>query len=433
MDMEALRSAFRGDRSPLQLKGFAHSYQAMRIAVSVLIPPTALLLGGHLGSPRNVPVGAISAMAALVLAHAILFRRSTLATKVTFDTLTYIAMAVVLDLPEVALLVSFTQSFLIFLHVRPKTAVRLLTLYASAGVLSSFTGIFWHVEPRPRETAVAVLAIVAVFTLLPAAWMLSQSAAEILRERQRKESLSREKDALLTEKDKFVASVSHELRTPLTAVVGMAHTLAEAPDLTEEERNEFVATIVEQSEEVAAIVDDLLVAARANTGHLALVVGDVMLRRELDAVIPDGFPVEEEATELVTIGDPIRVRQILRNLISNADRYGGPVKRVRLFREGLIAVVEILDNGDPIPPDQADAIFTPYGRAHERPGRTDSVGLGLTVSRQLAKMMGGDVTYSHDGTWARFRLSLPGSATATAHAISRSPQLAVNAHRLGDR
>jgi signal transduction histidine kinase len=431
MDLNDFRLAFQSDRPPLQLKGFTRNYQTMRVAVNIMIPPTAFLIGDRLGGPRDVLVGAISVLSLLVLIHEVLFPKSSLPVKVSFDTITYIAIGVLLDLPEVGLMVAVTQSFLLFLHVKPKTAIRLVAVYASVGVLAAFIGTFVDIQQRTHEAVAAILAIIAVFTLLPAVWMLSQAAADILRERYHREALSREKDELLADKDKFVASVSHELRTPLTAVVGMAHTLAETPDLTDQERSEFIATIVAQSEEVAAIVDDLLVTARANSGHLALVVGDVMLRRELDAVIPDGFPIEDGAAELMTVGDPIRVRQILRNLISNADRYGGATKRVRLLREGLTAVVEVIDDGEPIPPDQIEGIFTPYGRAHDRPGRTDSVGLGLTVSRQLARMMRGDVTYSHDGTWARFRLTLPISVAETAQAMAGSPNLAMAAHRIG--
>ncbi len=430
MEFHLMRSALRSDRSPIELPGFARTYQRMRILVNLLIPPAGVVMAGHLGGRREVVIPTLMIVSLLVLSHAALFPRTSLATKVTVDTFSYIAMATVLGLPEVILLVSITQSFLIFLHVPPRTATRLLSLYLSTGVICAASTAFLRTPARTSEGTAFVLIVIAVFTAVPAAWMLSQVAAEMLKERARREALSLEKDRLLTDKDRFVASVSHELRTPLTAVVGLAHTLAESPDLTTEERNEFVTTIVEQSEEVAAIVDDLLVAARAGSGHLSLVVGEVILRDELAMVAPPGIPIEENVERLATIGDPIRVRQVLRNLLSNAQRYGGPDKRILIRPDGAMAVVEIQDNGQAIPDKQIDEIFSAYGRVHDRPGRTDSVGLGLTVSRQLARLMGGDVTYSHDGTWASFRLTLPRSVADTARAISGSPKQASAAHRI---
>jgi signal transduction histidine kinase len=433
MEFDLMRSALRSDRSPIELPGFARTYQRMRILVNLLIPPAGIVMAGRLGGRREVVIPTLIVVSVWVLSHAALFPRTSLATKVTVDTISYIAMATVLGLPEVILLVSITQSFLIFLHVPPRTAARLLSLYLSTGVICAASTALTRVPVRTGNGAAFVLIVIAVFTAVPAAWMLSQSAAEILRQRTQREALSLEKDRLLTDKDRFVASVSHELRTPLTAVVGLAHTLAESPDLTTEERNEFVTTIVEQSEEVAAIVDDLLVAARASSGHLSLLVSEVTLRDELAMVAPPGIPVEESVERLTTIGDPIRVRQILRNLLSNAQRYGGPDKRVFIRTDGAMAAVEIQDNGRAIPDEQIEEIFSAYGRVHDRPGRTDSVGLGLTISRQLARLMGGDVTYSHDGTWASFRLTLPRSVADTARAISGSPKQASAAHRIETR
>ena len=70
------------------------------------------------------------------------------------------------------------------------------------------------------------------------------------------------------------------------------------------------------------------------------------------------------------------------------------------------SVCEVRDHGDPIPPDEAEKIFGRYYRARQTPGVTASVGLGLTVSRELARLMGGDLTYHHDGE-SVFTLALP--------------------------
>lgn len=104
--------------------------------------------------------------------------------------------------------------------------------------------------------------------------------------------------------------------------------------------------------------------------------------------------------------DPQRIRQIARNLITNAQRYGGPAIRVVVGNEGRRGVLEVRDNGEPISLASRSEIFEPYTRANQRSGVTASVGLGLTVSRRLARHMGGDLVYSHDGNEAVFSLTL---------------------------
>lgn len=427
MDIKRMRAALQGDRPPLELPGFGHSYRRMRIAVNLLIPPSALVLGGQLGGSRAVGP-AISLLSLLVLLHSAFFKRASLAANVTFDTMIYVTMGFILDMPEVSLLVAVTQALTVFLHVQPKRAVQLLGLYTTGGVVAALLTLLTESTRRSQGASAFVFIVIAVSTAFPAAWMLSKAAADMLRQREWEETLAAEKDQLLEEKDRFVASVSHELRTPLTAVVGLAHTLVDQVELSDEERRESLGTIVQQSEEVAAIVDDLLVAARAGTGHLRLVVGVVDLRYELITVLPPDFEMDDGDRDAMAIGDPIRVRQILRNLVTNAVRYGGQKRRVSVSRRGALAIVEIRDNGKAIPQQLVDEIFTAYGRAHDRPGRTDSVGLGLTVSRQLARMMGGDVTYSHDGQWACFELALPLSVAELARTICDSPASALAAH-----
>ena len=434
MDLAQLRSNLRTDRAPVELAEFLRTYQRTRLGVNIATATGIAVAAGRFET-RPAVVPALVSMALVILLHERMQKDAPLAVKVTFDTLVYVAMAIIIDLPEVCLLVAIAQSFLVFLHVRPKLALRLMALYMSLGLAAAIATTIMETESRTHGETVLIISAVTVMVTLPAAWVLSQVAVQLIRQRDHEEMLFKETKQLLKDKDRFVASVSHELRTPLTAVVGMAHTLAETNGtVSAAERDEFTSVIVEQSEEVAAIVDDLLVAARADSGHLALVVGEVDLVEEVAGVVRDDIPIESgDQTDLVAVADPIRVRQILRNLVSNAARYGGETKRIRISRRGVMGVVVVQDDGDAIPAAQADTIFSAYGRAHDRPGRTDSVGLGLTVSRQLARMMGGDVKYSHDGKWAAFELSLPLAVTDTAQAICAAPQAALAAHGVSTR
>jgi signal transduction histidine kinase len=223
---------------------------------------------------------------------------------------------------------------------------------------------------------------------------------------------SRRLQELMKSKDEFVASISHELRTPLTAIVGLAQSLADPNNsLVSTDSTEFIQIIAEQSAEMSAIVQDLLVVARSDIGQVTIRPIDVDLRVEVEASIR-GLRSDRRSDLQVTgaaaaTADPVRVRQVIRNLLANASRYGGQQIRVLIEEGHDRSVVIISDDGPGVPVEDQERIFQPYERAHERHGQTASVGLGLTVSRQLARLMGGDLSYAHRDGWSAFTLELP--------------------------
>ncbi len=221
-------------------------------------------------------------------------------------------------------------------------------------------------------------------------------------------------EALVKSKDAFVASVSHELRTPLTVVSGLAHELRQRwMSLSDEEMDEFTSMLVGQSQDMADLIEDLLVAARANIGNVSVQIIPVDVAAEVSGVLA-GFEshtsrvIEADVPRATIDADPIRLRQILRNLVSNAIRYGG--SEIEVVGEVIagVCVIEVRDNGAPIAEEDRERIFEPYERAHETAGRPGSVGLGLAVSRTLAELMRGSLTYHYDGA-SVFRLELPSS------------------------
>jgi PAS domain S-box-containing protein len=219
-------------------------------------------------------------------------------------------------------------------------------------------------------------------------------------------------EELLRSKDAFVASVSHELRTPLTVVSGMALELNERwRHLEEDELGEFTTMLVEQSQDMADLIEDLLVAARANIGNVSVVKEPIELDRQVRSVLastsaPEGRTLTADLRAGIVDADPIRVRQIVRNLLTNAIRYGGPNIRVEMSSTAGAHVVEVIDDGRGIPSEDRDRVFVAYERAHHTRGQPESVGLGLTVSRTLAEAMGGSLTYRFDDG-SIFRLELP--------------------------
>ena len=103
--------------------------------------------------------------------------------------------------------------------------------------------------------------------------------------------------------------------------------------------------------------------------------------------------INNDLHPVTAVADPTRVRQIVRNLVTNALRYGGPVIWVSAGCEDDRAFIRVHDNGPGIPPDRHDQIFEPYESVHRSVGMPGSVGLGLTISRKRARLMGGDLTY----------------------------------------
>ena len=170
--------------------------------------------------------------------------------------------------------------------------------------------------------------------------------------------------------------------------------------------------ISDQATELSHIIEDLLVAARADIGTIAIRPQELDLRSEAEVVFAGmESPVEIEVrSDVVAWADPLRVRQIIRNLAVNAGRYGGDQQRAIISECDGQAVFEMYDSGDPIPEDARERIFQPYGRAHQAAGTTASVGLGLAVSRQLANLMGGSLEYVYD-EGSVFRLTLPAATT----------------------
>lgn len=240
--------------------------------------------------------------------------------------------------------------------------------------------------------------------------------AAIARDLTHVKSTQRRLEELITAKDVFVATVSHELRNPLAGIMGLAEELRDSfNDFGDQERHDLITLIAHQAAEMTALVEDLLVAVRDDVGDVAIVpesIDVVAHLSELGAVhsaeaewdLPD-----EAVTAWV---DPQRFRQIVRNLLTNAERHGGAGIRVGVSREDRNVIVRVSDDGGGVPPAEVERIFEPYQRAAGAEVKKGSVGLGLSVARRLARLMRGDLDYVQEGNWATFRLSLPASEDA---------------------
>ena len=210
----------------------------------------------------------------------------------------------------------------------------------------------------------------------------------------------------------FIATISHELRTPLAAVVGFSAELADHPEEYDAETMvEMLRLIHRQSREISYIVDDLMVASKADLGSMKVVPEPFEVRGIVDEV------VEATGTEAAIVehssprayADPIRFAQIVRNLLTNVGRYGGDHARIEIGGDGEVVIVEVIDDGPGIPEDRVDQIFRNNG-AVTSSEVIGSMGLGLHVSRSLARMMGSSLSYERRDGESRFRVDLPAAA-----------------------
>lgn len=206
------------------------------------------------------------------------------------------------------------------------------------------------------------------------------------------------------QRDKVIATVAHEIRTPLTSVLGLARVLAENLEASGDKQNtELAHLLTQEASEVSHIVDDLL--STAATRRSPVDRQPIDLHREVLASLRTVGMSEDEVAvfgESIAIGDASRVRQVIRNLLVNAQRHGRPPFSIALGTNEDRAGLRVIDHGPGVPPGLLQTIFDPYVGEH----RGASLGLGLTVSRTLAQDMGGTLTYTREGDQTIFELRL---------------------------
>ncbi|MDJ0962324.1 MAG: HAMP domain-containing sensor histidine kinase [Acidimicrobiia bacterium] len=212
-------------------------------------------------------------------------------------------------------------------------------------------------------------------------------------------------------KDHFIADISHELRTPLTSIYGFSEVLLDDDHSDPDATKDLVQLINRESGELARMVEDLLVAAREPESELILEPIDVKIEDLLADIVHtmgrSGVEVDLVAEDAVVICDSLRLRQILRNLLSNCRRYGG--SRIRIVGERSDAgyVIDVQDDGRGVPKEMVPRLFTRFVHADGHAVTSGSVGLGLAVAERLATAMGGSLDYARRGRWTTFTVTLP--------------------------
>jgi two-component system phosphate regulon sensor histidine kinase PhoR len=223
----------------------------------------------------------------------------------------------------------------------------------------------------------------------------------------------------------FVATVSHELRTPLASIHGAANTLRERDDLSAPRRRQLLEIVYEQSERLAQLVDQILLANQIDSGSVHLertsFDGAAVARSTVEAVrpaLPSAVKVGVTSADGVppALGDAEKTRRVLLNLIENAIKYspaGGRIEVAVASSNGHVRF-SVRDEGLGIPADEQERIFEKFYRLD--PGMTRGVGgsgLGLFIARQLVELMGGRLgVSSRPGVGSTFSFELPRAEAA---------------------
>ena len=224
-------------------------------------------------------------------------------------------------------------------------------------------------------------------------------------------------------KSEFLSTMSHELRTPLNAIAGYVDLLdlgIRGP-ITEPQRDDLVR-IRKAQRHLLGLINDVLNFARIEAGRLEIKnepvrVADVIV--DLESYIAPQlaeknlrYVCESDAPDLCALGDADRIAQILLNLVSNAVKFteaGGRIS-VQARAQGELVEIDIADTGRGIPEDQLTTIFEPFFQVNRKRMETSQqgVGLGLSISRDLARTMNGDLMVrSREGAGSTFTLRLP--------------------------
>jgi CheY-like chemotaxis protein len=222
-------------------------------------------------------------------------------------------------------------------------------------------------------------------------------------------------------KSAFLANTSHEIRTPLNGLLGLAR-LAMQGGLEEERRQQYLEQIFESAHSLSGIISDILDLSKIEAGKFTLESVPFGLRDTLESV-HDGYRALAEAKGLelalaidaevpaTVLGDPVRVRQILTNYITNALKFterGRLRIHASLQREGIVRL-SVADTGPGIDAATQRRLFRPFSQADDSTTRRfGGTGLGLSICRELAHLMGGEVgVVSDPGTGSTFWAELP--------------------------
>jgi len=219
-------------------------------------------------------------------------------------------------------------------------------------------------------------------------------------------------------KSRFISNISHELRTPLNGILGFTQILQKKPSLTDNDKKQ-ISIIEHCSKHLLTLIDDLLDISRIETNKLSIQYKTVNIDDILDDIIPIfklkakekglSFNVNINLTEHVFYSDSKRIRQIIVNLLNNAIKFtnSGEIN-LNIHDKNNKLVIDIIDTGCGISEQNIKHIFSPFIQLNEEDYSKEGIGLGLSITQELIKLLGGSINVSSQlGKGSHFSVTIP--------------------------
>lgn len=278
-------------------------------------------------------------------------------------------------------------------------------------------------EPVELKTHLGTVMQVVEIPLSFGGWVAVGADVTALRERERELKKARkEADAASEAKSAFLANISHEIRTPLNGILGMAQLLASS-DLSPEQRDQL-DTILDSGKTLMAILNDVLDLSKIEAGkfdispidndlgHLLRRLEKLWAPRAIEKGLALKLEIDPEAETFLRF-DPVRVRQCVSNLVSNAIKFTGKgsitvsASVAPLGGQDFEVTIRVCDTGIGMSADTIEKLFTPFTQADASTSRRfGGTGLGLSISRKLAELMEGGISAESEmGKGSRFTFS----------------------------
>jgi signal transduction histidine kinase len=386
------------DRAPIDYESIRSEYQTARAAVAatVFVVASILLLSGSGWFAVAYAVGG------LVVGIDALYRRnhgSTATATLLVDITVLGSMFLIGGASTSVEVAALAYGIVAMALLLPARMAGILFVYAL--VWSVAVGAMNGAGFLSRTNQGAFDAFLTVVLLLAVAALISGATRVLIHVQDRQQRLLEQERRTVEVKNEFVSMVSHELRTPITGISGFSETLRNHwRDLPPSEVDEFLTILRGESEHLENLVEDILVIPRLDSGHLRFNLEHVTVLTVAEAVaemvFDNSISVEFDIPMYVEVwSDPARLRQILRNLMENALKYGGNEVYIsgEERREGTYTVI-VADNGSGVAEADRQRIFEHFEQLSKGDARLEQgVGLGLPIARKLATAMGGDLWY----------------------------------------
>jgi signal transduction histidine kinase/CheY-like chemotaxis protein len=303
---------------------------------------------------------------------------------------------------------------------------------------TSYSSLFTIIGGLLVTSLLTVITWTVTLTKTSAIRIAQQMTSSIRESEQCQRILALKADSANKAKSEFLANMSHEIRTPMTAILGFGEVLEEntTPE-TSEDCRDAIAAIQRSGKHLMMIINDVLDLSKIESGKLSVehdicsiidTVRDAHASLKLSAE-KKGISLNIELSSSIpewVYSDPYRIRQIMINLIGNAIKFTAQGSIVCSMSSDEDSIrIQVTDTGEGIPPSSIESLFNPFEQVDSSVTRKEEgTGLGLTISRHLANLLGGDISVeSVVGVGSTFTLAIPNDCPQDTDMIERMPLL----------